>query len=236
MTITETARSSQTVDLQHFLALMPHFPRSVPPFASESMDMSSEPPTSAPGGTSPDDASDIDGVVRRDQSALARIYGRLGGVVYGMCRQVLHDDGLAQDVAQEIFLRLWNEPKRFDAQRGSLRSFLLREARSRSIEKVRSEEARTQRETRSEFRDRPIAPNAERDALQSLTSDAVRTALLQLPEVERSAIVLAYYGGHSYREVATALETPEGTIKSRIRSGLSKLSSLLTVDGLEVEP
>lgn len=235
MTVTETARSSQTVDLQHFLTLMPHFPRSVPPFASGSMDISSEPPTSAPSGTSTDDASDIDGVVRRDQSALARIYGRLGGVVYGMCRQVLHDDGLAQDVAQEIFLRLWNEPNRFDAQRGSLRSFLLREARSRSIEKVRSEEARTMRETRSEFRERPIAPNAERDALQSLTLDAVRTALLQLPEVERSAIVLAYYGGHSYREVATALETPEGTIKSRIRSGLSKLSSLLTIDGLEVE-
>lgn len=235
MTITETARSSQVVDLQHFLALMPHFPRSMPPFASGSMDTSSEPPTSTPSGTSPDDASDIAGVVRREQSALARIYGRLSGVVYGMCRQVLHDDGLAQDVAQEIFLRLWNEPKRFDAQRGSLRSFLLREARSRSIEKVRSEEARTQRETRSESRERPIAPNAERDALQSLTSNAVRTALLQLPEVERSAIVLAYYGGHSYREVATALATPEGTIKSRIRSGLSKLSSLLTTDGLEVE-
>ena len=235
MTITETAQRSRTVNLQRVRAPMPHHPGSVPPFASGSMDISSEPPTSAPSGNLPDDASDIDGVIRRDQSALARIYGRLGGVVYGMCRQVLHDDGLAQDVAQEIFLRLWNEPKRFDAQRGSLRSFLLREARSRSIEKVRSEEARTQRETRSELRERPIAPNAERDALQSLTSNAVRTALLQLPQDERSAIVLAYYGGHSYRDVASALETPEGTVKSRIRSGLSKLSSLLTTDGLEVE-
>jgi RNA polymerase sigma-70 factor (ECF subfamily) len=200
------------------------------------MDLSS--PASAPISKTnlASDAGDLLQVVRRDQSALARIYDRLGNAVYGLSRQVLKDEGLAQDVTQEIFLRLWNEPQRFDPERGSLRSFLLREAHSRSIEKVRSEEARRQRESRSEFRDRPVLRDTEDDVITSLTSNEVRTALSQLPDAERSAIVLAYYGGHSYREVASVLGAPEGTIKSRIRSGLLKLSSLLGDEGLEAKP
>jgi RNA polymerase sigma-70 factor (ECF subfamily) len=200
------------------------------------MDLSS--PASAPISKTnlASDAGDLLQVVRRDQSALARIYDRLGNAVYGLSRQVLKDEGLAQDVTQEIFLRLWNEPQRFDPERGSLRSFLLREAHSRSIEKVRSEEARRQRESRSEFRDRPVLRDTEDDVITSLTSNEVRNALSQLPDAERSAIVLAYYGGHSYREVASVLGAPEGTIKSRIRSGLSKLSSLLDNEGLEAKP
>jgi RNA polymerase sigma-70 factor (ECF subfamily) len=200
------------------------------------MDLSS--PASAPISKTnlASDAGDLLQVVRRDQSALARIYDRLGNAVYGLSRQVLKDEGLAQDVTQEIFLRLWNEPQRFDPERGSLRSFLLREAHSRSIEKVRSEEARRQRESRSEFRDRPVLRDTEDDVITSLTSNEVRNALSQLPDAERSAIVLAYYGGHSYREVASVLGAPEGTIKSRIRSGLLKLSSLLGDEGSEAKP
>jgi RNA polymerase sigma-70 factor (ECF subfamily) len=78
--------------------------------------------------------------------------------------------------------------------------------------------------------------DTEDDVIASLTSNEVRNALSQLPEAERSAIVLAYYGGHSYREVASVLGAPEGTIKSRIRSGLLKLSSLLDDEGLEAKP
>jgi RNA polymerase sigma-70 factor (ECF subfamily) len=200
------------------------------------MDLSSPAPAPISKTNLASDAGDLLQVVRRDQSALARIYDRLGNAVYGLSRQVLKDEGLAQDVTQEIFLRLWNEPQRFDPERGSLRSFLLREAHSRSIEKVRSEEARRQRESRSEFRDRPVLRDTEDDVITSLTSNEVRTALSQLPDAERSAIVLAYYGGHSYREVASVLGAPEGTIKSRIRSGLLKLSSLLGDEGLEAKP
>ncbi|HBU02454.1 MAG TPA: RNA polymerase subunit sigma [Acidimicrobiaceae bacterium] len=215
---------------------MPPFPGSVAPFAFETMDLSSPAPASISKSSPASDGSDFVDLVRRDQSALARIYDRFGSAVYGLSRQVLKDDGLAQDVTQEIFLRLWNEPQRFDPERGSLRSFLLREAHSRSIERVRSEEARRQRESRSEFRDRPVTLDIEDDVLKSLTSDEVRNALSQLPEGERSAIVLAYYGGHSYREVANVLGAPEGTIKSRIRSGLLKLSSLLDDEGSEAKP
>jgi RNA polymerase sigma-70 factor (ECF subfamily) len=200
------------------------------------MDLSSAAPAPFSKTYPASDDGDLVDVAQRDQSALARIYDRLGNAVYGLSRQVLKDDGLAQDVTQEIFLRLWNEPQRFDPERGSLRSFLLREAHSRSIEKVRSEEARRQRESRSEFRDRPVPLNTEDDVLRSLTSNEVRNGLSQLPEAERSAIVLAYYGGHSYREVASVLGAPEGTIKSRIRSGLLKLSSLLGDEGSEAKP
>jgi len=233
--LTEAPQSSETASQPHFRVPMASFPGSVAPFALETMDLSSPTPASSKSNPS-SDAGDLLEVVRRDQAALARIYARLGNAVYGLSRQVLKDDGLAQDVTQEIFLRLWNEPQRFDPQRGSLRSFLLREAHSRSIEKVRSEEARRQRESRSEFRDRPEFRDAEDDVITSLTSNEVRNALSQLPEAERSAIVLAYYGGHSYREVASVLGAPEGTIKSRIRSGLLKLSSLIDDEGLEAKP
>jgi len=236
VTLTEDPQSSQTANQPHFRVPMPSFPGSVAPFAFETMDFSSPAPASISKSNSSSDVGDLLEVVRRDQSALARIYSRLGNAVYGLSRQVLKDEGLAQDVTQEIFLRLWNEPQRFDPQRGSLRSFLLREAHSRSIEKVRSEEARRQRESRSEFRERPVHRDTEDDVITSLTSNEIRNALSQLPDAERSAIVLAYYGGHSYREVASVLGAPEGTIKSRIRSGLLKLSSLLGDEGLEAKP
>ena len=236
MTLTEAPQSSQTANQPHFRVPMPSFPGSVAPFAFETMDLSSPASASISKTIPASDAGDLGGVLQRDQTALARIYDRLGNAVYGLSRQVLRDDGLAQDVTQEIFLRLWNEPQRFDPQRGSLRSFLLREAHSRSIEKVRSEEARRQRESRSEFRERPVHRDTEDDVITSLTSNEIRNALSQLPDAERSAIVLAYYGGHSYREVASVLGAPEGTVKSRIRSGLLKLSSLLGDEGLEAKP
>ena len=236
MTLTEAPQRSQTASPPPSRVPMPSFPGSVAPFAFETMDLSSPAPASISKSSPASDDGDLVDLVRRDQSAFARIYDRFGSAVYGLSRQVLKDDGLAQDVTQEIFLRLWNEPQRFDPERGSLRSFLLREAHSRSIERVRSEEARRQRESRSEFRDRPVPLDIEDDVLRSLTSDEVRNALSQLPEGERSAIVLAYYGGHSYREVASVLGAPEGTIKSRIRSGLLKLSSLLDDEGSEAKP
>lgn len=236
MTLTEAPQRSQTASPPPSRVPMPPFPGSVAPFAFEPMDLSSPASASISKTIPASDAGDLGGILQRDQTALARIYDRLGNAVYGLSRQVLKDDGLAQDVTQEIFLRLWNEPQRFDPERGSLRSFLLREAHSRSIERVRSEEARRQRESRSEFRDRPVPLDIEDDVLRSLTSNEVRNALSQLPEGERSAIVLAYYGGHSYREVASVLGAPEGTVKSRIRSGLLKLSSLLNDEELEAKP
>lgn len=169
----------------------------------------------------------VDGLRTRAESALAEIYKRHGGAVFGLSRRVLNDDGLAEDVTQEIFLRLWNEPQRFDAERGTLRSYLNRQSHSRSIERVRSEEAHRSREDRSVESDKPESGAIESEVLASIESDRIRTALDQLGQKERRAIVLAYYGGHSYREVASRLGLPEGTVKSQLRTGLQHLSVLL---------
>ena len=162
-----------------------------------------------------------------DHRALEEIHRRHGGAVFGLCRRVLVDEALAEEISQEVFLRLWTEPHRFDPQRGTLRSFLQRQAHSRSIERVRSEESRRAREDRSQRIDVRTVTDVEAEVLESLRSTVVREALGALEPTERSAIVLAYYGGHSYREVASLLDTPEGTVKSRIRSGLNKLADLL---------
>ena len=152
--------------------------------------------------------------------------------MFGLSRRVLNDDAFAEDVTQEIFLRLWNEPRRFDAERGTLRSYLNRQSHSRSIERVRSEEARRRREDRS-FDTRESDPAAtESEVLASIDSERIRGALGSLDAKERQVIVLAYYGGRSYRDVAVALGLPEGTVKSQMRSGLRRLSTILEDDGL----
>jgi len=167
-----------------------------------------------------------------DHRALEEIHRRHGGAVFGLSRRVLADDALAEEISQEVFLRLWTESHRFDATRGSLRSFLQRQAHSRSIERVRSEEARRNREARAERIDVRTVTDIEAEVVATIQSEAIRAALDALDPAERHPIVLAYFGGHSYRDVAALLGAPEGTVKSRIRSGLNRLADQLeTVSG-----
>ena len=178
------------------------------------------------------DSELVAAVARKDQTALEEIYKRNSAAVFGLCSRLLGDRGAAEDIAQEIFVRLWNEPQRFDAERGSLRTYLQKQAHSRSIEKIRSESARQRRE--DSYGRQYDSEKLETEVLASIQLVDIKHALLQLDEQEREAIVLAYYGGLSYREVATRLLVPEGTIKSRIRIGLRKLAEFLNPDGTEV--
>lgn len=168
-----------------------------------------------------------------DHAALEESYRRHGAAVYGIARRVLRRDDLAEDVAQDVFVRLWNQPQRYDSTRGSLRTFLQREAHSRSIERVRAEEARDRRERNVE-RTTADDMGLESEVLATIESESIRRALDELEPPVRSAIILAYYGGLSYREVAARLDEPEGTVKSRIRTGLARLATSLS-DGTEVE-
>jgi RNA polymerase sigma-70 factor (ECF subfamily) len=177
----------------------------------------------------------VEGLLERAESSLAEIYKRHGGAVFGLSRRVLNDDSLAEDVTQEIFLRLWNEPQRFEADRGTLRSYLNRQSHSRSIERVRSEEARRRREDRAVESGSPDSAATESEVFAGIESDRIRRALECLDQKERQVIVLAYYGGYSYREVATRLGLPEGTVKSQMRAGLRHLSVLLDDGALEEE-
>lgn len=163
-------------------------------------------------------------VSRFDSDALGEIYRRHAGAMASLCHRVLRDRSLAEEVVQEVFVRLWQEPERFDPTRGSLRSWLLSQCHSRSVDLIRSEESRRTRETRQMVSDIDAA-DLEREVADLIVAERVRSALRELPEAEQLPILLAYFGGHTYREVADLLEVPEGTIKSRIRSGLTRLKS-----------
>jgi len=178
------------------------------------------------------DASLAAAVGPSSQEALAEVYRRHSGAVHGLARRILRDEALAEEITQEVFLRLWNNPEKYDAERGSLRSFLLAHTHGRSVDLIRSESARRTREEK----DAQLVPRAEQNIEEQVWDMALATqvqeALTGLAEGERRAIELAYFGGHTYREVAEMLGQPEGTVKSRIRSGLRRLRLSLTAAGV----
>ncbi len=172
------------------------------------------------------DASDTALVVavgRWHEDALAELFRRHAGAVFGLARRVLGDAVRAEEVVQEVFVRLWNQPERFDPERGSLRSFLLAQSHGRAVDVLRSDSARKEREESDARRAAEAGYDVEREVWDLAVAETVRKAVHTLPEDERRAIELAYFGGCTYREVAVALGAPEGTVKSRIRSGLKRL-------------
>lgn len=173
------------------------------------------------------DAQLVVGVARSDDRALAELYRRHGRFVYGLARRLLGDDTEAEDVTQEVFVHLWEHPERFDPGRGSLRTYLLTRTHSRAVDAVRSRAARVRREER-DARSTPIATSdVEREVWDLAVAERTSKAVAALPSAERAAIELAYFGGHTYREVADLLSEPEGTVKSRIRKGLQRLRTVL---------
>lgn len=180
----------------------------------------------------PSDAALVVSIGRFDESALSEAYNRHGGPVFALARRLLKRRDLAEEVTQEIFMRLWTRPERFDPARGSLRSFLLSDTHGRAVDLLRSELARKAREERQGRLAGAPAADVEGEALTRVTNDKVRNALNALNENERSAIALAYFGGYSYRQVAEELGEPEGTVKSRIRTGMKRLRSELAAAGV----
>jgi RNA polymerase sigma-70 factor, ECF subfamily len=179
------------------------------------------------------DANLVISIGRYDQSALAEIYRRHAGPVFGLASRLLQDRTLAEDVVQTVFVRLWERPERFDPVRGALRSFLLSDTHGRAVDLIRMETARRRREDRVEAHEVHAGYDLEREVADLATADQVKAALAQLTDNERRAIELAYFHGHSYQEVAVELDEPEGTVKSRIRAGLKKMRVNLVDAGTE---
>ncbi len=171
-------------------------------------------------------------VARGDDAALAELYRRHGGSVFCAALRVLSVRGLAEEVTQDIFIRLWQSPERFDPARGSLRSLLLAQCHGRAVDIVRSESARRRREV-SDATGVSAAYVLEDQVLDFVTGEKLREAVGRLCESERDAITLAYFGGHTYVDVASLLAVPEGTVKSRIRSGLARLRFTLLEAGID---
>lgn len=185
------------------------------------------------------DASDtalIVAIGRYQHPALAEVYRRHAGAVFGLARRLLFDAALAEEVVQEVFLRIWDNPERFDPARGSLRSYLLAQCHGRSVDLLRSETSRRGREQRDAQRTAEGGYDLEHEVMDLAVADRVREAMGELSEGERKAIELAYLGGYTYREVATMLDEPEGTVKSRIRSGLKKMRRELVDAGIGGAP
>ena len=144
-----------------------------------------------------------------------------------MARRLCGQD-LAEEVLQEVFLDLWKTPGRFDSTRGPLLTFLKMQVYGRAVDQLRRDGARRARERRMSRQPATPGRNVEQDALTRMSGDEVVRLLAVLPDDERDAITLAFFGGHSYRVVASLLGHPEGTTKSRIRSGLLTLRHQLS--------
>ena len=169
-------------------------------------------------------------VGRFDQTALDEIYRRHAGSVLNLAARVVGSSALAEEVVQDVFTTVWRSPDTFDPARGSLWSLLMAIAHRRAVDLVRSEVARRKRETGSDLPSE--AQSLEGEVWQLMVEEHVREAMGALPEGERRAIELAYFGGHTYREVARLLDEPEGTVKTRIRTGLIRLRTEMVNAGV----
>ena len=185
-------------------------------------------PVNAVSPTGPTDVSLVARIAVGDDRALQMIYERYSPMVYGLARRVTASTAHAEEITQEVFVYLWQNPDRFDAERGTLRAFLGALAHRRSVDEVRRNARRTAREDRvgndaASLESLEIGDDFER----SQTAERVRAAVSSLPEQQREAVLLAYFGGCTFRQVAERLGIPEGTAKSRLRLGLGKLAVLL---------
>jgi RNA polymerase sigma factor (sigma-70 family) len=166
-------------------------------------------------------------VARGDEDALAELYDRVGRVAYGLALRVLRDERHAEDAVQEAFLQVWRSAATFRAERAKASTWILTLVHRRAVDLVRREERR-QADPLTDDSPAGVAPEeTEEAAWLRFERERVQAALKQLPDVQREALELAYYGGFSQSELAERLGVPLGTIKSRMFAGLARLRELL---------
>ncbi|MFT5222232.1 MAG: RNA polymerase sigma-70 factor (ECF subfamily) [Glaciecola sp.] len=170
----------------------------------------------------------LQNVAKGDQVAFGSLYDRLAPTVLGVVRGVVRDPAQSEEVTQEVLVEVWKNASRFDADKGSARTWILTIAHRRAVDRVRSEQAHRNRDERVGLRDRVRAFDQVAEAVEvRLEHRAVRDALNSLTDLQREAVELAYYKGLTYREVAELLDTPLGTIKTRMRDGMIRLRDAL---------
>ena len=171
-------------------------------------------------------------VSRSDESALAELYDRFGRVAYGLALRILRDTALAEDAVQDAFLAAWRTADRFMPERGKASTWILTLVHRRAVDLVRREERR--RADPLDHVPEPGGGSVDEEAWLRLQRERVQGALKQLPDQQREALELAYYGGFTQSELAERLGQPIGTIKSRMFMGLSRLRELLGDPGMEM--
>jgi RNA polymerase sigma factor (sigma-70 family) len=177
-------------------------------------------------------------VAQKDAGALEALYGRYGRAAYSLARRILTEETLAQDVVQEVFLSLWRNAGRFDAGRGTVATYLLSMTHHRAVDVVRREENLRRWRTSDEGLELEPDPKArvEDEVEASERRAEVRTALGELPAAQREALLLAYFGGYTQREVAVLVGVPLGTVKTRMAAGMRKMKAALQDAGTEEHP
>jgi len=168
---------------------------------------------------------------RSEQSALAELYDRYGRPAYGLALRVLRDETLAEDAVQEAFMSLWRTAPRFVPERGKASTWILTLVHRKAVDIVRREQVRRTDALVEDAGEHAHA--ADEEAWLRLQRERVQNALRQLPDQQREAIELAYYGGFTQSELAERLGQPLGTIKSRMFAGLARLRELLEEPGME---
>lgn len=176
-----------------------------------------------------EDASLVALVMQRDGAALETIYSRYGRACYSLSRRIVNDESLAQDVVQEVFLALWRGAARYDAGRGGFSTWLLSLTHHKAVDLVRREENLRKRRTTVDVLDlrESDAPGVHDEAWSFLRQERVRVVLRTLPEPQREALSLAYFGGYTQREIAGLTGTPLGTVKTRMLAGMRRMRDQL---------
>jgi RNA polymerase sigma-70 factor (ECF subfamily) len=185
--------------------------------------------------STPDEHSDAELlalVARREQFALAVLYDRYGGRIFALALRLLGDRQAAEEVAQDVFLRIWQRADTFQPGASSVLAWLLAITRNRSIDELRSRRAAARRQETAEMPGAPAGPadDPQRRAEERLLADDVRRVLVDLPARQRRAVELAIFGGLTHSEIAAALDAPLGTVKSWLRQGLRQLRAALGPD------
>lgn len=182
----------------------------------------------------PDAATDLNSLLvrvgRGDENAFAAIYDDLGASVFGLARRVIRDPSRAEEVAQEVFIQLWQSAARFDPARGNAKSWVLTLAHRRAVDAVRHDQAATNRENRYDWSSGPDFDEVEETVTITLEHEQVKRCLDGLTELQREAVNLAYYQGYTYAEVATALDANTATVKTRMRDGIVRLRDCMGVE------
>jgi RNA polymerase sigma factor (sigma-70 family) len=181
------------------------------------------------------DSQLVELVAQRDAGALEALYDRYGRAAYSLARRILTEETLAQDVVQEVFLSLWRDARRFDPGRGTVATYLLSMTHHRAVDVVRREENLRRWRTSDEGLELEADPKArvEDEVEASERRAEVRSALAELPAAQREALLLAYFGGYTQREVAVLVGVPLGTVKTRMAAGMRKMKEALQDAGRE---
>jgi RNA polymerase sigma-70 factor (ECF subfamily) len=172
-----------------------------------------------------DDKAVVARVADGDGAALEALYGRYGRPCYSLARRILSDEQLAQDVVQEVFLTVWRDASRFDGSRGGFSTWLLSMTHHKAVDSVRREENQRKRRSSAEALEprEGDGPTVDDEVWTVLRGERVRDALAELPEAQREALVLAYFGGYTQREIAGLTSTPLGTVKTRMLAGMRRM-------------